>query len=374
MPTSHPQRRVTRTFTNLSRRPSVPKGNEPPALSPQPPATPWFDRILGRHSPITPPSQAELDALSPKERQELLDARHQRPLQTLTTFVTSAGVLLSIVLTAYGFSYTSQTLRATQEGQITDRYTKAVEQLGSPAVDVRLGAIYALRRIAIDSPRDRVTIRDVLVAFVRNHDLCSIKKPPKQCKEKLIEDLSRTSSVRLATDVYAALASVPMLTTIYDIPSDFSQVRLPKALLSRVNLSGVSLTEANLTNAYLRRANLSGAYMIYTNLSGADLIDVNLTGAYLAGADLTSAYLNYANLTKVNLIEANLKKASLRYANLAAANLRGAQLTDANLTDANLTGANLTGANLIGANLARVRGITPDKIREVAITDSTTKF
>jgi hypothetical protein len=36
----------------------------------------------------------------------------------------------------------TRTYRLTQQGQITDRYTKAIEQLGSDKLDVRLGGIY----------------------------------------------------------------------------------------------------------------------------------------------------------------------------------------------------------------------------------------
>src|SRR4029453_11591667 len=38
-----------------------------------------------------------------------------------------------------------------RQGHITDRYTKAIEQLGRDKLDVRLGGIYALERIATDS-------------------------------------------------------------------------------------------------------------------------------------------------------------------------------------------------------------------------------
>jgi hypothetical protein len=38
-----------------------------------------------------------------------------------------------------------------REGQITDRFTKAVDQLGSPNIGVRIGGIYALERIAKNS-------------------------------------------------------------------------------------------------------------------------------------------------------------------------------------------------------------------------------
>jgi hypothetical protein len=63
----------------------------------------------------------------------------------------------------------TRTYRLTQQGQITDRYTKAIEQLGSDKLDVTLGGLYALERIAKDSLADRATITEVLTAYVRGH-------------------------------------------------------------------------------------------------------------------------------------------------------------------------------------------------------------
>jgi hypothetical protein len=40
----------------------------------------------------------------------------------------------------------------------SDRYTKAIEQLGSDKLDLHLGGIHALERIAVDSKRDRSTV------------------------------------------------------------------------------------------------------------------------------------------------------------------------------------------------------------------------
>ena len=60
---------------------------------------------------------------------------------------------------------TNKTTALTLQGQVTDRYTKAVEQLGSKEIDVRIGGIYALERIARDSARDHPTVMEVLVAF-----------------------------------------------------------------------------------------------------------------------------------------------------------------------------------------------------------------
>jgi hypothetical protein len=62
-----------------------------------------------------------------------------------------------------------RTFELTEQGQVTDRYTKAIEQLGSDKLDVRIGVIYALERIARDSHRDHPTIMAVLAAFIREH-------------------------------------------------------------------------------------------------------------------------------------------------------------------------------------------------------------
>jgi len=90
------------------------------------------------------------------------------------TFVQVLGGVF-VVLALY---LTYRRTIVTEQGHITDRYTKAIEQLGAtktvgdrtvPNVEVRLGAIYALERIAFDSPRDHWTIMEVLTAYVREN-------------------------------------------------------------------------------------------------------------------------------------------------------------------------------------------------------------
>jgi hypothetical protein len=55
----------------------------------------------------------------------------------------------------------------TRQGQITDRYTKAVEQLGHEKAPVRLGALYSLDHLAQDNPEYRQTVVDVVCAYLR---------------------------------------------------------------------------------------------------------------------------------------------------------------------------------------------------------------
>lgn len=58
-------------------------------------------------------------------------------------------------------------LSLAQRGHVTDRLTRAIDQLGSKATVTRLGAIYALDRISGESASERVEISEILSAFVR---------------------------------------------------------------------------------------------------------------------------------------------------------------------------------------------------------------
>jgi hypothetical protein len=90
-----------------------------------------------------------------------------------TLTAAAIGVGGTVIIGVVGFwanvRNTNKTTELTGQGQVTDRYTKAIEQLGSKEIDVRIGGIYALERIARDSARDQPTVMEVLAAFVRDH-------------------------------------------------------------------------------------------------------------------------------------------------------------------------------------------------------------
>ncbi len=101
---------------------------------------------------------AHLDAGSAKgsQLQTARDAAQGR-LLTLGAGLFAVGALI----------FTARNYTLSREGQVTDRYTKAIEQLGSDNLDVRTGGIYSLERVARDSARDYSTVMGVLAAFIR---------------------------------------------------------------------------------------------------------------------------------------------------------------------------------------------------------------
>jgi hypothetical protein len=221
-------------------------------------------------------------------------------LLTLGAGIFAAGAL---IFTARNFTLSRrtvelqrQTFALTQEGQVTDRYTKAVEQLGSDKIDVRIGGIYALERIARDSARDHPTVMEVLAAFVREHS----DEPA-----ELPEPVSKIREPTLRSDVQAAITVIARRDATRDRGS-------------------IDLMNADLTNAYLYNADLAGVEFYGADLIRANLINADLAGAKLLGADLTAALLYSADLVGANLADADLTDADLEAADLTRADLTNA--------------------------------------------------
>jgi hypothetical protein len=265
----------------------------------------------------------------------------------------------------------ARTYRLTQQGQITDRYTKAIEQLGADTLDVRLGGVYALERIAVDSKRDHPTVVEVLSAFVRvRTDPAHVEKPT--LAEVIASVL--TASEQQRHDPLAAAADAKPKPAA-DIQAALTVLaRLPRRQgVSRGDLTGASVAGAILIEAYLPDAELDAI-----NLSDATCGVVNLSGAYLRGADLSRSWLGFSDLSNAQLDRAILSGTRLLYANLSGAQFGSADLSTARLNNADLSraylgGANMSGTRLGGADLSRATGLSQDQINE-AIGDERTKL
>jgi len=320
-------------------QPDPPPGRDDASLPP--PAPGPTTPVAG----VRAPTQTELDALSADRRLELLelqqqrhdrdrdrvDAERERRRQGRHQWINSGVLLIGAMLAGGSLLATAATLRTGQdelrtakEGQVTDRYTKAAEQLGSGKREVRTAAIYALERIAADSPRDRHTVRDVLAAYVREHDPAPSIKPADLPKEP-------------DTDVTAALTVLTRRPTgpPHTPPLDLHSIRIPHGTFTK------------------------GADLSHADLSHADLSYAHLPGVGLQGADLRRADLSHANLSGAILYRADLSGADLQIA----------RLVGAYLNRANLSGADLRRADLFGA-----KGITEGEVRKVATVDGHTRF
>jgi len=226
---------------------------------------------------------------------------------------TAILAFLAAAIASVGAIYTVRTFRLNQRGQITDRFIRAVAQLGDDSRDVRIGGLFALERIAQESAMEHGPVMEVLATFVR-------ERSPAQFADTL------AVSPRAPADATAAVTVLERRNRSFDSPGlelDLSSTNLARIRLRRgadlrgMRLAGASLAHAELHSANLTDVDLRGADLSYARLDRAELRDAHLFGAtlqrsQLAGADLRGAILSGARLPNAYLIHARLEGADFR--------------------------------------------------------------
>jgi hypothetical protein len=196
--------------------------------------------------------------------------------------------------------YNARAVQLVADQQAADRFSRAVEQLSKVdgnSLSVRLGGVYALKALMIDSPAYRETAVEVLSAFVR------ARSPRPVEPSKLPADGDKTP--QSSTDVIAAVVVLAQRPNPGETAPDLSEallglagVNAPHANLSRARLELVRLRSASLNDAHLEGAQLDDASLAEANLNKAQLQNADLGGAYLGGADLRGANLTGTTLSK----------------------------------------------------------------------------
>lgn len=256
---------------------------------------------------------------------------------------------------------------ARREERLSDRLTRATDQLGAmhlgghgKHLEVRLSGIYALERIAQESPQEYWPVIEILTTYARANP--STSDMPAVDLEAVFTVLKRRGTsyghgedhalnLRGVGFRHAPLAEINLAGAILAY-ADLRQADLARADLRQANLAGAKLGKALLTGAVLAEADLRGADLHEADLRQADLTGANLQGADLSGVDLTQAVLAGVSLTGARLHATSLQGLDLRHITLAGASLQAADLRAANLAGANLARNFLQGASLAGAMLA----------------------
>lgn len=294
---------------------------------------------------------------------------------TLGQILSGVAVLTGLIFAWQQLGQTSDNLRVSQEGQITDRFSRAVDQLGSDDLTARLGGIYALERIARDSPRDYGPVMEVLTAFARQESPLptNAAATPAASAPTIpfeVEAVFKVVGRRTPAQILAEMEEGKCL--------EMTGINAVGADLAGYDLRNTCWDRSDLRGATMARADLSDSTFVDSALMQANLDDVNAHGASFYQADLALANLSRADLRDANLLAADLSTATLQGTDLSGAdilstNLQNSLLLGADLSGANVSGADFTGAVLSGANLATVEGLTAEQI-EPAIVDSATRL
>ncbi|MCA2218004.1 pentapeptide repeat-containing protein [Jidongwangia harbinensis] len=310
------------------------------------------------HAPLllVPDLATPAPSASPMSPAERATSSHNARL-----LVVSGGGALVV---AIGLLYTARNYRLAHRGQVTDRFTKALEHLSSSELYVRVGGVHALTHVLRDSPSHHTDVLQVLVAFVRHRaprataddtpsPIYPRPKPPAEPDPDVQAAL--TAIVTRPRRPEYEPPGILYLAELRLTGAQLSHGQLQNADLSGAQLQNANLREAQLQNANLRRAQLQEASLMEAQLQQADLFAAQLQRANLPGAQLQEANLVGAQLQEAYLEEAQLQRADLSLAQLQKADLLAAQLQEAKLIRAQLRKANLLAAQLQQANLAQAQ-------------------
>ena len=202
-----------------------------------------------------------------------------------------------------------------------------------PNLEVRIGAIYALERIAQDSDRDHVQIMEILCAYIRQNAPDSLAEPfPEGWAEAMQgdadgspADMPKGSEIRNwagafrkpREDIQVALRVLGRRSSRQialeghkNAGGDWQGYRLD---LRNTCLQGADMTQMRFDNTLFDKAQMQGAYLRWAQMQGA-----NLGGAQMQGADLRLAQLDDAT-------------------SLSLATLRGVWLREVDLTEVTLS-------------------------------------
>lgn len=303
-----------------------------------------------------------------------------------------------------------ETIKVDEAGKTWSVLTHSV-----PNLEVRIGAIYALERIARQNLDEHIQIMEILTAYIRQNapvsDAPPLHLPPfpgpadsdnvrpfrevienwrAKSRQTLLEYRARNpvrEDIQVAITVIgrrgqkqlererggaalyskdvgglnpfprrankAARATWNGELTRFRQKAELWRATQPRYRvdLRRTNLRGVDLSHGMFARADLRQADLTGAMAPRADMSGARLEGAVLTGALLSSARLAGAALDGAWLQGAILRWADLPAARLNGAHLDGVYADRAQLEGADLHSAGLAGAILREARLEGANL-----------------------
>jgi Pentapeptide repeats (8 copies) len=290
-----------------------------------------------------PPDKLTVAGKSPE--QVLVENEHALRV-LLVQVVGGLAVLIGVFLTQ---QRSAAEMRLSREGQVAERFTRATDQLGHATMDVRLGGIYTLKRIAEVHEDYRVNVMEVLCAFVRAH--APWPRTGLEAAQAVASSPAQSSDIPEGAEQQAAMEE-----------PERAEVRPPADIAAALSaLGGLHLV---VSEDRERSLDLRG-----TDLRGAELQNANFSHGRLMRANLQEAWLNSANLERTRLDSANLEGASLYYAKHQGASLDGANLQVASLDFAKLQGASLYYANLQGA-----RGLNWDQLQSASTFEGASLF
>jgi hypothetical protein len=209
----------------------------------------------------------------------------------------------------------------------TPDFSKPIyEEASLPNLEVRVGSIYALERIAQDSDRDHIQIMEILCAYIRENAPAE-NAEPFPFEPSPDEHIAWESKVKgPRTDIRVALEIIGRRSKIQIELERHTEVRGSEKGY-RLDLRGTCLQMAQLAdmdfkNALFGESRMQGAKLTEAQMQGANFFMAQMQGTNFGEAQIQGAELYGAQMNE----ETSVSAADLRGAALKEVDFRNVKL------------------------------------------------
>ena len=195
--------------------------------------------------------------------------------------------LILLLAGVVGWYFLLRRTKVAEQSVTIEQLTRAMDQLASDRMPLRLGGILGLEQIAGSQTEERRKIARILASFIRERDE---KYPSKEPELKYESDASNKKALiayriqRL--DMEAAVNALAHIAAGLEYRNQYNEFKYHLCDLQDCDLRGLRFVEADLSGFNFKNSQLAGAWLRQADLSGALLKGADFQYAYLSGTNL----------------------------------------------------------------------------------------
>ena len=229
-----------------------------------------------------------------------------------------------------------------------DRFTTAVELLGSSETSARTGAIYSLYHLSIEDEKYRKEVAQILCSHIRS----KTNEPDykEEHKDRPSNEIQTTIDLLLKNQDgnkglycqdFAKEKSFPQANFKYAylVKADFYEAQCQGANFSNAQCQEANFTFAQFQGAYFNHAQCQGANFGAAECQGAGFFMTQCQGANFIHAQCQAAGFNHAQCQGADFIAAQCQGAKFIHAQCQGANFEEAQCQAAYFNETQCHGA-----------------------------------
>jgi uncharacterized protein YjbI with pentapeptide repeats len=239
------------------------------------------------------------------------------------------------------FSKSIELLGLVRENQTTDASNTTIKR-SMPNIEARLGALYSLERLLLESEKDQRSILETLCAYVRENSPLEIPDDKTAAsafrRNELAPTIPRRADVQAALTIIGRRPESVQLRAkqdgwrldlrntnliAYDLSElNYDRARFDNSLLNTANMIGSSFDYCLFERTFMRGAKMKGARFRSTNFADCDLTRAEIEATDFGCATFVDTDLREANVVSFNIKGANLENAFGHFLQYVIENLK----------------------------------------------------